>query len=98
MPIECTPLSGSLGAEVRGVDVTDLGDSQIAELHEAFLQHHLLVFREQNLTPAQHVEFGQRWGPLQIHPSFPTSRDTRRSYTSRTAARSAPSRRSGTRT
>ena len=71
MSIDCVPLSGSLGAEIRGVDVTDLGDSQFSELRAAFLQHHLLVFRDQKLTPDQHVEFGERWGPLLIHPIFP---------------------------
>jgi len=71
MALECVPLSGSLGAEVRGVDVTELSDSRFAELHAAFLEHHVLVFRDQKLTPGQQVDFAERWGPLLIHPIFP---------------------------
>jgi taurine dioxygenase len=71
MPIESVRLAGSLGAEVRGVDVTDLSDSLLAELRRAFLEHHVLVFRDQKLTPEQQIEFGERWGSLHVHPIVP---------------------------
>jgi taurine dioxygenase len=64
-------LSGSLGAEVRGVDLTDLGVGGFGELRRAFLDHHVLVFRDQKLSPEQQIEFGERWGSLQIHPIVP---------------------------
>ncbi|MEZ5375827.1 MAG: TauD/TfdA family dioxygenase [Acidimicrobiales bacterium] len=64
-----TPLSGTVGAEVAGIDLAvDLGDDEIGELREAFLDHHVLVFREQQLTPEQQMSFGRRFGELDTHP------------------------------
>ena len=57
-----------LGAQVLGLDLAQplsLGDFQC--LHHAHLDHHVLVFREQHITPQQQVDFSRRFGPLQIH-------------------------------
>jgi taurine dioxygenase len=57
-----------LGAEVFRLDLAQpLGDDDFAELHRAHLDHHLLVFRDQHITPSQQVAFSRRFGPLQIH-------------------------------
>jgi taurine dioxygenase len=69
MPIEIRPFAGEpLGAEVLGLDLArPLGDEDFARLHAAHLAHHVLVFRDQRITPAQQVDFSRRFGPLQIH-------------------------------
>ncbi|MEG1116803.1 MAG: TauD/TfdA family dioxygenase, partial [Janthinobacterium sp.] len=57
-----------LGAQVLGLDLSQplsLGDFQ--RLHHAHLDHHVLVFRDQRITPRQQVDFSRRFGPLQIH-------------------------------
>lgn len=57
-----------LGAEVTGLDLSQpLSASDFQRLHRAHLDHHVLVFRDQRITPAQQVAFSRRWGPLQIH-------------------------------
>jgi len=62
------PFDAPLGAEVVGLDLSlPLDDTDFARLHRAHLAHHVLVFREQHITPAQQVAFSRRWGPLQIH-------------------------------
>jgi len=71
MPLEITRLTASLGAEVQGVDANDLDDAAVAALHAAFLEHHVLVLRDQKLTPDSLVEFGRRFGPLYVHPIVP---------------------------
>ena len=60
--------AGDLGAEVVGLDLSKpLSDADFDRLQQAHWKHHVLVFRDQRITPAQHVEFSRRWGPLQIH-------------------------------
>jgi len=70
-PLAKTRLSGALGAEVRGLDLAHLSDEQFAAIRAAFLEHHVLVFREQRLTPEQQIAFGQRFGELHVHPIVP---------------------------
>lgn len=57
-----------LGAEIIGLDLgTPPDDDAFARLHRAHLDHHVLVFRDQRITPAQQIAFSRRFGPLQIH-------------------------------
>jgi len=57
-----------LGAEVTGLDLSrSLSSDDFRRLHRAHLDHHVLVFRDQHITPAQQVEFSRRFGELQIH-------------------------------
>ena len=63
-------LSDELGAEVIGLDLSRLlTDETFALVCDLFHTHQVLVFRDQNLTPAQQVAFTRRLGPLEIHVS-----------------------------
>jgi taurine dioxygenase len=63
------PFPGApLGAEVIGLDLSlPLATADLARLHRAHLDHHVLVFRDQHITPAQQVDFSRHFGALQIH-------------------------------
>ena len=62
------PFDAACGAEVIGLDLSrPLADADFARIHRAHLDHHVLVFRDQYITPAQQVAFSRRFGPLQIH-------------------------------
>jgi taurine dioxygenase len=62
------PFDGPLGAEVLGLDLSEpVSAEDFARLHRAHLDHHVLVFRDQHITPGQQVAFSRRFGPLQIH-------------------------------
>lgn len=57
-----------LGAEVFGLDLSQpLAQDDFDRIHRAHLDHHVLVFRDQRITPRQQIDFSRRFGPLQIH-------------------------------
>lgn len=65
---EVRPFDAPLGAEVVGLDLgLPLSNDDFRRLHRAHLDHHVLVFRDQRITPQQQVTFSRRFGPLQIH-------------------------------
>jgi taurine dioxygenase len=67
--IEVRPVAGLLGAEVYGVDLAEpLRNSVVAELRRAFAEHLVLFFRDQNLTPDQHLAFSRLFGSLSRVP------------------------------
>jgi len=66
--IQVEPVTGSIGAEVAGVDLRDIDDELIAELHDAWMAHKVLFFRDQDLTQAQHIAYGAAFGELEVHP------------------------------
>lgn len=64
-----TPLVGALGAEIGGVDISQpLSDQVVAAIRAALLEHLVVFFRGQTLSPATLVEFGQRFGTLGRYP------------------------------
>jgi taurine dioxygenase len=59
-------LSYNLGAEVIGIDLREpLDDKSFGEVHSAFLEHSVLLFRGRPLTQEQHIAFTQRFGKIQ---------------------------------
>ena len=65
------PISGSCGAEVLGVNVSrDLDSDTVAEIRGALLDHGVIFFRDQSLTPEQQKVFARRFGDIFIHPNF----------------------------
>ena len=68
--IDVRPLTAALGAEVRGFDLSEVpgDDAAVAELTSLFLDHHVLVFRDQQLDRAAHKAVGELFGELHVHP------------------------------
>jgi taurine dioxygenase len=65
---EIRAFSEPLGAQVLGFDLSrPLNAQDFARIHRAHLEHHVLVFRDQRITPQQQGDFSRRFGPLQIH-------------------------------
>lgn len=72
---EVQPLSGALGAEVRGVALGRIGDEDWARLRALWLEHLVLFFPEQHLDHDEHVALGRRFGEIEIHPFIPKVSD-----------------------
>ncbi len=65
---EVRAFDAPVGAEIVGIDLSHpLNDTDFARVHRAHLDHHVVVFRDQHITPEQHVAFSRRFGNLQIH-------------------------------
>ncbi|HVV92168.1 MAG TPA: TauD/TfdA family dioxygenase [Hyphomicrobiales bacterium] len=70
------PITPALGAEIAGVDLGGpLDDDAIAELSRLLHAHKVLVFRDQDLSAAQHVALSRRFGELEIVPMGPQHPD-----------------------
>lgn len=75
MPFKLRKLSHGLGAEVCDIDVAaPMSESAFGEIHRAFLDHGVLLFRNQNITREQHLAFSRRFGALDRHDAFPSDR------------------------
>ena len=72
MSIDILALSPALGAQISGVDLgRDLTGEQRNTIEQALLDHHVLFFRDQPITPQQQARFAANFGDLHIHPIYP---------------------------
>jgi alpha-ketoglutarate-dependent 2,4-dichlorophenoxyacetate dioxygenase len=71
MAITVTPLHPTLGAELRGVDLTrPIAAEVFAEIEAAFNRYGILVFPEQPVTDEQQLAFSRLFGPLEVNPNY----------------------------
>jgi taurine dioxygenase len=68
--VDVVPLTGSIGAEVRGLDVAaGLTDDEVVAVRSALLTYRVLFLPDQHVTPTQQVAFARRFGTLTAaHP------------------------------
>ena len=83
--IEIHPLSGAVGAEIHGVDIANgLSTVVFEEVQHAFSDFGVIFFRNQDLTPEQHIDFARRWGKINVNrffkpvPSYPLIAEVRK--------------------
>ena len=66
---EVNSLTPHIGAEVEGVDLArPLSNEQAQDIHDAWMDWKVLVFRDQHIDRDQHKAFGRRFGRLHVHP------------------------------
>jgi taurine dioxygenase len=67
-------LAPTIGAELVGLELTrPLPDAAVDEVRRALHEYKVIFFRDQPLTPRQHVEFAGRFGDLEVHPFIPSN-------------------------
>jgi alpha-ketoglutarate-dependent taurine dioxygenase len=71
--LEITPLSGSIGAEIRGVDLAgELDEHTVGAIRQSLLDRKVVFFPGQDLDPDRHLAFACRFGePTEGHPVIP---------------------------
>jgi len=68
-------LSNALGAEITGVDLREEQSGEAkAFLRQAFLDHGILLFRDQDITPEQHIQFTHIFGTVETNDAVPDYR------------------------
>jgi alpha-ketoglutarate-dependent taurine dioxygenase len=71
--ITVSPISGALGAEIGGVDISrPIDDATFAEIRRAWNENLVIFFRDQTLDDDALVAFGRRFAPLFRHPNLLT--------------------------
>src|SRR5258708_1994402 len=74
-------LTPIIGAEIAGVNLGKLvsddarSNRQMDEIHRALAENLVIFFRDQHITPTQHLAFGRKFGELHIHPAAPHEGD-----------------------
>lgn len=69
MAIQVRRIGPHIGAEIAGVDLAALDDDTFAGLYQAWLDHAVIVVRDQRITPAQYLDYCRRFGTVVPHPS-----------------------------
>lgn len=62
------PLTPTIGAEVSGIDIGALDEADFGAVHKALLEHQVLAFRDQDLSPQAHIAFAERFGEIDVYP------------------------------
>jgi alpha-ketoglutarate-dependent taurine dioxygenase len=76
LPFKVVPLSGTIGAEIHGLDLRDLTDDNVAAIRQAWLHYKVVFFPGQHLEPPEHLAFANRFGePTEGHPVIPGIKD-----------------------
>jgi taurine dioxygenase len=73
--LDVRPLTGALGAEIRGVDLRSLDERTWATIHRLWLEYLVVFFPDQQLQPEDHIALGRRFGEIEIHPFLPKLAD-----------------------
>jgi len=75
MALKLRRLSNALGAEICDIDVSKpMSEGAFGEIYQAFLNHGILLLRNQDITREQHIEFSRRFGELDRHDALPRDR------------------------
>ncbi len=71
--LDIQPISGALGAEIHGLDLSgDLSTDDFQNIRNLLNEYEVIFFRDQAISPAQQITLASSFGPLQTHPAYGT--------------------------
>jgi len=69
--LDIRPLTNNFGGEILNVELKpDMSNAEFAAIRQAFFDYGVIFFRNQNLTPDEHLAFARRWGKININRFF----------------------------
>lgn len=75
MSLQIREINPNIGAIIEGLDLNQLNDQSIQDIHSALLKHQVIFFRKQQLTAQSQVQLAKTFGTLHIHPIYPSMDD-----------------------
>ncbi|MGB5019706.1 TauD/TfdA dioxygenase family protein [Sphingorhabdus sp.] len=69
--MKLAPMNPKCGVEIFGTSLSDCSDAEMEEIKQAIYEHGVAVFRDQVLSPEEHIAFAKRWGGIDINNYFP---------------------------
>ncbi len=67
--LDIRPLTGGMGAEIHGVDLSrEMDDATFSSINQVLLDHGVIFFRGQTISPAHQMAFAKHWGEIHLHP------------------------------
>ncbi len=70
--LEIRPVTACIGAEISGIDLAAPLEAETRDaIVDALSEHHVLFFRNQDITPEQHIAFARHFGPISVPPFAP---------------------------
>ena len=64
------PVTGAVGAEIQGIDLAALSDAEVATIRDTLFDRGVVFFRDQSLTPEQHIACAARFAPINVNRFF----------------------------
>lgn len=71
--MQIKPLAAHCGAEITGADVRTIDDAGLAAIRTALAETGVVLLRDQQLTPEDHIAFARRWGDIDVNNYFPAN-------------------------
>lgn len=71
--MQIRPLAAHCGAEVTGIDVRSIDDDGLAAIRQALADAGVVLLRDQQLSPEDHIAFARRWGDIDVNNYFPAN-------------------------
>ncbi len=69
--MEMVAMAPKCGVEIRGVRLADADGEALDAIRQAAYTHGVVLFRDQELSPEEHIAFARRWGGIDINNYFP---------------------------
>lgn len=66
MTLDVRRMSENFAAEIHGVDLKNIDEGLFSRIQHEFIEHRVLVFRDQTIEPHHQIAFSERFGPLEI--------------------------------
>ena len=65
--MEVKLLSGALGAEIKGINLNEVNLDNFKIVNDLLLEHKVIFFRNQHITPEEHIKLAKLFGPVEEH-------------------------------